>query len=95
MLVITDAESESMLNAKDIYAEIEKNIFSCLIVWAAGAKQSRSPGAEQPTQVQIFQLPVLVMFDLGEFRQISPVYEITQAISHRKELFRALSTLIT
>ena len=28
-----------------------------LIVWA-GAKQSRSPGAEQPTQVRVYQLPV-------------------------------------
>ena len=26
-------------------------------VWA-GAKQSRSPGAEQPTQVRVYQLPV-------------------------------------
>ena len=32
-------------------------MFVCLIVWA-GAKQSRSPGAEQTTQVRVYQLPV-------------------------------------
>ena len=32
-------------------------MFVFLIVWA-GAKQSRSPGAEQPTQVRVYQLPV-------------------------------------
>ena len=32
-------------------------LFVFLIVWA-GAKQSRSPGAEQPTQVRVYQLPV-------------------------------------
>ena len=34
-----------------------KSIFLLLIVYA-GAKQSRSPGAEQPTQVRVYQLPV-------------------------------------
>ena len=34
-----------------------KKLFVFLIVWA-GAKQSRSPGAEQPTQVRVYQLPV-------------------------------------
>ena len=32
-------------------------LFVFLIVWA-GTKQSRSPGAEQPTQVRVYQLPV-------------------------------------
>ena len=34
-----------------------KKLFVLLIVWA-GAKQSRSPGAEQPTQVRVYQIPV-------------------------------------
>ena len=32
-------------------------LFVFLIVWA-GAKQSRSPRAEQPTQVRVYQLPM-------------------------------------
>ena len=39
-----------------IYNQVKK-LFAFLIVWA-GAKQSRSPGAEQPTQVWVYQLPV-------------------------------------
>ena len=40
-----------------MYLSIIQNGFVCLIVWA-GVKQSRSPGAEQTTQVGVYQSPV-------------------------------------
>ena len=42
----------------------ELYIFLLLIVWV-GAQQSRSPGAEQTTQVGVYQLPVSVEASLA------------------------------
>ena len=42
---------------KEAMDNTANKLFVFLIVWA-GAKQSRSPGAEQPTQVRVYQLPV-------------------------------------
>ena len=49
---------------------LSMDVFVFLIVWA-GAKQSRSPGAEQPTQVQVYQLPLGVdgLATLSDFGQ--------------------------